>query len=438
MGIINKLFGRKKVTNNKQIRTKLVETKKSTESTKARKAYHVRPNIEQLKRKNSLEGLIRAIGYDKDDSVRADAAFALGEIKADKRIVETLLRALGDESYLVVAGAARALGNIKDTVAVEPLIQVILSSEAFTARSNAVVALGEIKDTKAVEPLIQVLREDEFPEVRERAAWALREIKDTESIASLIQTLEDEDQNVRGEAAGALGDIGEPAVQPLIEALKDNSEDIRWGAAAVLGRIGDARAIEPLTQALKDESSNVREEAARALKTIDKGKEERKKEEGWKSYESKRYKICFSYPRNWRMERYQTGTIGFCDPEVDVCIELVVDKTADEQSFEDYIKEYKETYKYVAQSGLHQAGLDKKFSDAGLLEENDIAVSGGEGRVLLWRLFYQGQFKMHLHLCAKSDRHFFQLKCIAPDDLYEEYEDTFNRIIRSFLIVGEV
>lgn len=87
--------------------------------------------------------------------------------------------------------------------------------------------------------------------------------------------MKDKDWDVRGEAAGALGDMGEPAVQPLIEALKNKSGDIRWGATAVLGYIGDKRAIEPLTKSLKDKNSNVQDEAQRVINAIKKKQAQR-------------------------------------------------------------------------------------------------------------------------------------------------------------------
>ena len=231
-----------------------------------------KPNVKQLKRRKDVEGLISALQYGSDDDVRADAAFALSDIKADKRALEPLIRALKDKYFLVTVGAIKALGELKDATAVEPLIQVLLNNKTLTARSNSAVALGQIGDDKAVEPLIQTLRKDKVPEVRERAAWALREIKDKRAIGPLIQALKDKDWDVRGEAAGALGDIGEPAVQLLIGSLKDKNGDIRWGAAAILGHIGDKRALEPLAQALKDKKPNVRDEAARALEMIKKSK----------------------------------------------------------------------------------------------------------------------------------------------------------------------
>ena len=81
----------------------------------------------------------------------------------------------------------------------------------------------------------------------------------------LIEALED--RNTQEFATGALGEIGEPAVQPLIQAVNDNP-DIMAFLAKALGEIGDARAVEPLIQALKDERSEVRSSAAYALRNM--------------------------------------------------------------------------------------------------------------------------------------------------------------------------
>jgi phosphoribosyl-ATP pyrophosphohydrolase len=140
-----------------------------------------------------------------------------------------------------------------------------LKDEDFRVRYDASFALGEIGEP-AVEPLIQALK-DEDSDVRERAAVALGNIGDKRAVEPLIQALKDEDSDVRERAAVALGKIGEPAVEPLIRALKDEDSDVRYNAADALGKIGEP-AVEPLIQALKDEYSDVREKAADALGKI--------------------------------------------------------------------------------------------------------------------------------------------------------------------------
>jgi HEAT repeat protein len=65
----------------------------------------------------------------------------------------------------------------------------------------------------------------------------------------------------------ALGQLrSTDAVPALLDALKtDKDADIRGQAAFALGQIGDARALEAITAALKDANADVRKQAAFAL-----------------------------------------------------------------------------------------------------------------------------------------------------------------------------
>ena len=62
--------------------------------------------------------------------------------------------------------------------------------------------------------------------------------------------------------------IGKPAVEPLLAALRDKDEDVRKNAALALGYIKDPRAVEPLLAALKDKDKEVRGIAALSLGEI--------------------------------------------------------------------------------------------------------------------------------------------------------------------------
>ena len=79
------------------------------------------PNIEKMKAKRDVQGLIEALGYQKDASIRSAAARALGELK-DVQAVEPLIATLKDSDSKVSELAAEALGKIGDARAVEPLI----------------------------------------------------------------------------------------------------------------------------------------------------------------------------------------------------------------------------------------------------------------------------------------------------------------------------
>jgi hypothetical protein len=62
-------------------------------------------------------------------------------------------------------------------------------------------------------------------------------------------------------SALALGNIGEPAVEPLIEALNSWNHLVRRNAIIALGIIKDTRAVEPLLDSLHDVQLEVRDEA---------------------------------------------------------------------------------------------------------------------------------------------------------------------------------
>jgi HEAT repeat protein len=67
------------------------------------------PDIEKMKARRDVRGLIRALGYQKDAAVCPAAASALGWID-DARAVEPLIAALKNRDSGVLAAVARALG----------------------------------------------------------------------------------------------------------------------------------------------------------------------------------------------------------------------------------------------------------------------------------------------------------------------------------------
>ena len=106
----------------------------------------------------------------------------------------------------------------------------------------------------------------------EHAATTIEKMPDSDKehyVNVIIPKLKDDEADVRGRAAKALGNIGDAkAVELLIAALKDVDGYVRWSAAKALGEVGDAKAVEPLTAALKDMDAQVRWEATRTLRKI--------------------------------------------------------------------------------------------------------------------------------------------------------------------------
>jgi len=226
------------------------------------------PDIDRLKERENVKGLIKALNYGSDYRIRRDAAKALGAI-GDIHAAEPLITALNDDHSSVKWAVAMALGQIGEARAVEPLID-ILNNKNYQVRKAAAMALGQIGDARAVEPLISALGERKLwdkDHVGAEKAFikALVQIN-TPAVDFLIAALDDENWHVRYHAAEVLGKIGDPrAVELLICALNNKL----GSAAKALGQIGDARALKPLIAALEDKDFSVRKNIVAALDTLD-------------------------------------------------------------------------------------------------------------------------------------------------------------------------
>ncbi|NLB00605.1 MAG: HEAT repeat domain-containing protein [Methanomicrobiales archaeon] len=106
------------------------------------------------------------------------------------------------------------------------------------------------------------------PDTRYQAAGCLGDAGDPVAVDPLLPLLDDPEVGVRWKAAEALGKLGTPAVEPLTASLRSGSVDVRWMAAVTLGDIGDPTAIPALIDALDDEDTYVRSRAALALGAI--------------------------------------------------------------------------------------------------------------------------------------------------------------------------
>jgi len=249
-----------------------------------------KPNVEKMKAKGDIKGLIKALGYKKDDAVCQAATEALVEIGA--LAVEPLITAL--EYYEARDAAIEALTGIglpavgpliamkvdlapkPDTKALElrkvpPGWMIFVKDRDYSPTAGGIGYFGPVIDemeasaltatscvlgrigASAVEPLLSALKDDDW-RVRVGAARALGRIGDSRAVEPLLGALKDDDWRVRVGAATALGRIGDSrAVEPLIGALKDPEVHMRQSAAMALGQLGDGCAIEPIKAALEDE-----------------------------------------------------------------------------------------------------------------------------------------------------------------------------------------
>jgi len=230
---------------------------------------------ENLAVRSSAAGVLESSGWQPSNSVE-EAHYLLAKINWEnlvalgKPAVAPLIKALEDEDRNVRYETARALGELKDKGAVEPLIKALTEDESRHTREEAARSLGKLSDARAIEPLIKALGDKEWL-VSHDVAKALVTFG-VLIVEPLIQELANENQQVREQAAFALGELDDPrAVEPLITLLTDEHYRTRRAAARSLGELGDIKAVEPLINAYKnkkDENSRLRVEAIEALGKI--------------------------------------------------------------------------------------------------------------------------------------------------------------------------
>jgi HEAT repeat protein len=236
-----------------------------------------RPNVEKLKAKRDVQGLIDVLREFDDEETCSRAAAALGEL-GDPRAVEPLVQALkpvlGFMRGLSMA-AADALGRLGDARAVQPLIDCLNRNEldpklAELLRLKKVIALrGSGRPLDAAEAEARDWVREEFTEllwtVRAEATMALGELRNAKAIEALTLALLDDSPLVAMNAADAIAKIGAAAVEPLIASLEHRRAGVRRGAARALGQIRDPRATEALKRVAGDEDGEVRAYAAAGL-----------------------------------------------------------------------------------------------------------------------------------------------------------------------------
>lgn len=151
-----------------------------------------------------------------------------------------------------VARQRQLLGKLGDPRAVEPLISALKNPDS-SVRGKAAGALVEIGEP-AVAPLIGALRNPDGG-ISDSAMEALVRIG-LPAVDSLISDLKAEDTAIRERASETLVRIGNPAFGPLIGAFEDSDTNVHREAASVLARTYGPRWLEPLFPALKQSNGD--------------------------------------------------------------------------------------------------------------------------------------------------------------------------------------
>jgi HEAT repeat protein len=161
--------------------------------------------------------------------------------------------------------AVERLRHLQSPVA-RRLLAEMLADRSPDARGNAAWALGIVGDRGTVRPLMGAL-DDPVPPVRLAAAQALGELRSPLGAYSLGRALDDPERYVRLAAVRALARIADVrATPPLVKALRAADVEVRLTAATALTGRADRRVRAALRDRLKaDSSSAVRFVIARGL-----------------------------------------------------------------------------------------------------------------------------------------------------------------------------
>jgi HEAT repeat protein len=223
------------------------------------------PNIKKMEGKQDVEGLVKALGYPKNNDVRKNAAGALERIlfvpsQRYDTLIDALSKYLNDPEWDIRRACIKTLGKIGSEQAVDVLLSLIDREDS----REAIFALTKIHNPRTIEPLLGKLEKDEN---RDLVLPALLEFGDM-SVEPLCKLLTKSDcpSSVRCEIARAFGERGDIlAISALMELIvKENEIDIRNESIRTLGKIGDERAIPVLISPMVD--GNL--EAAHALKLL--------------------------------------------------------------------------------------------------------------------------------------------------------------------------
>lgn len=103
-----------------------------------------KPDVKDMEKKKDVDGLIKALEYEKDVQVRREAAYILGKIGNASAVVH-LIKALEDPDSYVRRQAADSLGNIGDAGAVASLNKALHDPNKYVCQ-GAADALSKIEE----------------------------------------------------------------------------------------------------------------------------------------------------------------------------------------------------------------------------------------------------------------------------------------------------
>ncbi len=214
---------------------------------------------------------LRKLLYDPDETVRISSCRSLAWIGSPDAIQTMVDVALLDENEAVRNVVLRTMGDLDVRDAI-PLLERSLRGESDEVRAHAAEALRQLADASSVPVLLEALHDPYF-KVRSIAAHTLGSMASEDpqvkqAIADRLAVEEHELTQV--DLAWNLARCGDRSRLDVVRALlfRGREEDVRAEAAIALGDVGDNSDLALLDRALKDKNGLVRREAFNAYKKL--------------------------------------------------------------------------------------------------------------------------------------------------------------------------
>jgi len=149
-------------------------------------AKQIQERYEKNTKGSNIDDYVRKMNS-KDIDDRLQGISSLGE-SHDQKAVEYLLQALGDEDMRIKAKAIDALGDMRATEATPVLIQqLFLRGSAPSYKRRILAALGKIGDPRSAQSIVEFLHRDLDDDTRGTAIYALGDIGSPDAVEKLDQ-----------------------------------------------------------------------------------------------------------------------------------------------------------------------------------------------------------------------------------------------------------
>jgi HEAT repeat protein len=234
----------------------------------------------------NFDSILKNCLEDQDAEVRSKAIEGLWE-NEEPSLINPLINLLGqDSSEKVQATAATALGKFimlaehkkLRSSHVSKVCQALLTaigdkSKPVEVKRRALEAISPVS-LPQVERAITEAYQSHNPKLRVSSIYAMGKSCNPSWLPILLKELGSADTEMRYEAAGACGELGEEeAAPPLVKLANDPDIELQLAAIRALGKIGGTEAKNCLEQCLDDPAEAIQLAAEQALRELEIGEE---------------------------------------------------------------------------------------------------------------------------------------------------------------------